>query len=178
MLVNSFVVKLSCLLGFAAVAAGAIGSGPPSSVAVPKKQHVSVDSKSLAKARAHMLMADQKFIKNAGQWDSRAMYAGRSPGLDVWLEKRGLDFDYYTLQGLGDKRRRVGQAVRLDFLGASPTFNYVGHNAYGDHIDFLNQKNPVRGATSFADVRARWASIRASICGPISTRDTLATIFW
>jgi hypothetical protein len=153
-LFKNIVVKLVGLCGLTALAAASVAQVAPIKVPSHQGKHVVTDSKTLAKARQRLMLAENKFVANAGQWDSRALFSARTSGLDLWLEKRGLDFDYYKASKAGPGKKRVGQVIRLDFLGGSSTFNYVGHNALGDHIDFLNGKLPTKHTASFADVRA------------------------
>jgi hypothetical protein len=69
------------------------------------------------------------FIENRGQWDRRARYLLRAPGLDLWLADNEVIYDLHSLLLSGRKenmpapeaesRHRVGHVVRMKFLGAA-----------------------------------------------------------
>jgi hypothetical protein len=37
------------------------------------------------------------FIENKGQWDSEVLYLSRSGGMNVWITKSGVFYDYYQI---------------------------------------------------------------------------------
>src|SRR5258708_11801531 len=75
--------------------------------------------KSILKARP------STFTKNAGQWNSKALFGGHSAGMNFWVSKEGFVFQYRrTAVDKGDKKF-AGHTVGMLFDGAKP-FTAVG----------------------------------------------------
>jgi hypothetical protein len=61
----------------------------------------------------------QAFIKNQGQWDSRAQYLASMGGGDIWLTKQGYVLDVHQRV---DKTIK-GQVVRVSFSGGNSSYS-------------------------------------------------------
>jgi len=73
------------------------------------------------------------FIENRGQWDPRVKFLARSGGIDSWVTRDGVVYDFHKFvpdakeTGLSTKfveaprGRRVGDVVRVTFAGARPS---------------------------------------------------------
>src|SRR5258708_35029387 len=59
------------------------------------------------------------FVKNEGQWDSRAQYRAPMGGGDVWLTKHGYVLDIH--QKVGNAIN--GQVVSVSFSGGESSFS-------------------------------------------------------
>ncbi|MCH7903263.1 MAG: SBBP repeat-containing protein [Armatimonadetes bacterium] len=109
------------------------------------------------------------FIENRGQWDSRALYLAKSPGLDYWVTKNGITIDFYGFEkdgtfggggGLGEAGaglRRVGHVVSLNFVGASKLTQPFGYGPAEVTLDFLIGSDPsrhARGVQTFTEAYA------------------------
>jgi hypothetical protein len=81
------------------------------------------------------------FIKNQGQWDSRAQYLASIGGGDVWLTKQGYVLDVHQQTDTTVK----GQVVRVSFSG--------GNSAYADGEQLPGKMNYFVG-----NVPSKWAT--------------------
>jgi len=68
------------------------------------------------------------FVKNEGQWDRRAEYRAQSGGLDYWLRNDGVTFDYHRPGMHNGKKMRIGQVVKMSFVGSNGTDRIAGSN--------------------------------------------------
>jgi hypothetical protein len=72
------------------------------------------------------------FIKNQGQWDSRAKYLASMGGGDVWLTSQGYVLDLHRKQGKGIK----GHVVRVSFRTSPPNpLSAAGAPTRGNFIE-------------------------------------------
>jgi hypothetical protein len=81
------------------------------------------------------------FIKNQGQWDSRAQYLASMGGGDVWLTKEGYVLDVHQQTDTAIK----GQVVRMSFSG--------GNSSYADGVQVLGKMNYFIG-----NVASKWTT--------------------
>jgi len=74
------------------------------------------------------------FVRNAGQWDNRALFYASSPGVDTWLTRDGVVYDFSTQTGgvwkkvfsrqapfekcVFEPAIRKGHVVKMSFQGA------------------------------------------------------------
>jgi len=79
--------------------------------------------------RQFSLSQSGTFIENKGQWDSRVKFLARSDGVDSWVTKDGVVYDFHkSVSGpvhVGhlpamSSEKRVGDVVRVSFAGAAP----------------------------------------------------------
>lgn len=70
------------------------------------------------------------FTKNAGQWDSRALFGGHSAGMDFWVSKEGFVFQYQRTKADKGNNQFAGHTVGMLFDGAKP-FTAVGVDEAG-----------------------------------------------
>lgn len=78
---------------------------------------------------------DFGFIENKGQWHEDARFYSGWKGMDVWVTRSGIKYDFYRLgdiewrkngKGMAKPRSRSGHVIELQFMGAS-----MGSGAYG-----------------------------------------------
>jgi hypothetical protein len=79
-------------------------------------------------AEARRALAGQRpvFIENRGQWDERAKFLLRSPGLDVWITDNGVVYDVSRIERVdqgGGSRLASGAAVEGPMSGNVPQLN-------------------------------------------------------
>ncbi len=124
--------SVSALAGIVAIGGLtlAIGSRGVSGSKSPKS--------AVAKAALSSGLGNQEhFIENKGQWDSRARFAVRSPGMDTWVTDTGILFDAYVRRDLPAENDLVqvkqmkrsaqrGHVIAMDFVGASSKSKAVG----------------------------------------------------
>ncbi|HWD38782.1 MAG TPA: SBBP repeat-containing protein [Fimbriimonas sp.] len=132
-----------------ALGAAALPGGLPTA-SQSKGQHVSP-----ATARNQLLKREAKFVENKGQWDRRAHFAGRSSGLDVWLEDRGIDFDYFQAGGTAKHPTRKGQVISMQFEGRTAPLSFEGIKDTGSRSDYLYKNKTVRQAHGYAEAYSR-----------------------
>ena len=104
-----------CFVG-AAVGLGLCtwASGPTSGKAQVSKQQKAAIKRGLDSNH-------QAFIENKGQWDRRAEFRAQSGGLDYWLTKKGVTFDYHKVAKVKGKLVKAGQVIKMTFAGSSST---------------------------------------------------------
>jgi len=141
-------MRIAGLLGFiAAIGIADAGGGNPSAKQLTPQQQKS--------ARDRLIKSEQKFLENKGQWDKEAQFLSRGPSLNVWYEQNGVDFDYYKVEHLGKgKNRRIGQTIRMSFVGASKNLKFDGNTVVGGKTDFIAGKAPIKSAHSYKEVFA------------------------
>lgn len=107
----------------------------------------------------------QTFIENKGQWGAEPLFYGAGRGLDVWMNKRGLVYDFYTktkfeldkktgLPKLGGTKRS-GQVISMEFMNSRPQAQGRGVERQDGAVNYLfgNQsyKNVGRYNEAFLD---------------------------
>ncbi len=73
---------------------------------------------------------DFGFIENKGQWNGDALFYAGTPGLDVWVNRRGIRYHLYRKtrpefdKALGtmslEPQKRSGQVISMEFLNSRP----------------------------------------------------------
>ncbi len=89
------------------------------------------------------------FVKNVGQWDSRAEFMGRANGVDVWITKDEIRLDYYGREA-DAKSSAAGHVVGMKFLGAN-SFKATGKRYRGVQ-DFVRPGISQKRASRFDSV--------------------------
>ncbi len=91
--------------------------------AVASAEGPSVQTKSSvltpAQAQKKLNQKASRFIQNAGQWNDNALYLARSKGMDMWVTREGMTYDFYRGATRGKEAGRVGQVVQMSFMGGS-----------------------------------------------------------
>ncbi len=101
---------------------------------------------------------DFGFIENKGQWHDDARFYSGWKGMDVWVTKSGIKYDFYRPgeikwrengKGMATPRTRSGQVVELQFIGAN-----AGSGAYGlgerpGVLNFIRGSEKQTGVKSF-----------------------------
>jgi hypothetical protein len=64
------------------------------------------------------------FVENHGQWDSDGLFLARAAGLDAWVTKNGITYDFYKLQR--DPNSHYGD-LNPDLKDNPMDYNRVGH---------------------------------------------------
>jgi len=141
-------MRVAGLLGLiAAIGIADAGGGNPSALSVSPQKKGSL--------REALIRSEHKFLENKGQWDKQAQFLGRGPSLNVWYEKKGVDFDYYTVQRAGKgQTRRIGQTIRMAFDGGAQNLAFKGVEVLKGRTDFVIGNNPVKSAHSYQEVLA------------------------
>lgn len=72
-----------------------------------------------------------RFVPNNGQWDERAKFLAKTPGLNLWVTRSGLVYEFRRLLSNGtDPKvasfRLEGHAVGMNFVGASANSSQIG----------------------------------------------------
>lgn len=103
------------------------------------------------------------FIENAGQWDDQALFYAGTPGLDVWMNKSGLVYDFFRKtrtefdKQLGtmslDPGKRSGQVISLNFLGSNPTATAKGVDQMPGYLNFIRNKRTANHVGLFEEAR-------------------------
>lgn len=99
---------------------------------------------------------DFGFIENKGQWHEDARFYSGWKGMDVWVTRSGIKYDFYRLgdiawrqngKGMAKPRTRSGQVIELQFMGAN-----MGSGAHGLG-ERPGEVNFIRGNTTHAGVK-------------------------
>lgn len=94
----------------------------------------------------------QAFIENRGQWDSRARFMIRRPGMDVWITNAGWRVDAFKT----NSKEKVGHVFQLNFLGSQePKFKGVDpDNMVWDYMGRDASEGEHHYATGYRQVKA------------------------
>ena len=97
-----------------------------------------------ADLKSQFLKQQAAFTGNVGQWDKHALFQGRGKGVDLWITREGLRFDYYGREK--DANPKVGgHVVGIKFVGGN-ALAPVGTEVKGVKDMVLNNKPKVRAA--------------------------------
>lgn len=91
-----------------------------------------------------------RFTKNVGQWDSRALFLSRGKGHDVWITRDGATYDFYKRDLVSGQQK--GDAVAMTMVGGNRNAEAVGLRAVSGHTDFLVGAKQGKGASRFEEV--------------------------
>jgi hypothetical protein len=126
------------LLALAAVSV-ASGSGQSAKSAITRDQ-----------AQQRTAEQSRRFIGNAGQWNSKALFLARSGKMDMWITREGFTYDFYRLATKGGEQGKYGQVVQMSFGGAQEA-KTVGVSKTGMETRYI-RPNGSHSADSFAEV--------------------------
>lgn len=81
--------------------------------------------------------AARAFMENRGQWDSRANFLSRTPGLDYWVTDSGLVLDVYRYEMRNDENGIDGLGGRYDFPENEKPFKNLWREGHVVTVDFV-----------------------------------------
>ncbi|MHB8636669.1 MAG: DUF7948 domain-containing protein [Fimbriimonadaceae bacterium] len=81
------------------------------------------------------------FVENKGQWDRRAEFRAQSDGLDFWLRKDGVTFNYHRPGKHNGKMMQIGQVIKMDFAGSKGTTAVAGAEQKAHTAQYLVKKS-------------------------------------
>ncbi|MCS6789625.1 MAG: SBBP repeat-containing protein [Bacteroidia bacterium] len=95
------------------------------------------------------------FIQNKGQWDSQVLYLYRQPGLNAWITKQGVVYDFYELIPLACEDRcspkfsyqpyaRKGHVISVEHVGAATLPQAEGEKQLSYFYGYFLGNNPSR----------------------------------
>jgi hypothetical protein len=104
---------------------------------------------SKATAQGRLQDADAKFLENTGQWDSQALFYSKLKGVDYWVTRDGVTFDFHRVSG----QARKGQVVKMRFVGAQKEIQSEGIGATLSRARFMySDKASKRDAHRYGEV--------------------------
>lgn len=101
---------------------------------------------------------DFGFIENKGQWHEDARFYSGWKGMDVWVTKSGIKYDFYRPgeitwrkegKGVAKPRTRSGQVVELEFIGANAGSGAHGLGERAGVLNFIKGNDHQLGVKSF-----------------------------
>jgi hypothetical protein len=109
------------------------------------KSHLSGAASKIDQSRSKLIqtrLAEQHhaFVENKGQWNSEARYRAESEGMEAWLTKAGITFNFYKPSVKNGHRGYLGQVVKMEFQGTNGSSSAVGINALPNSEEFLTKK--------------------------------------
>jgi hypothetical protein len=109
------------------------------------------------------------FIQNQGQWDSRALYMAHSPGVDSWITKTGVTYDFFTQESPRWEKvavptslqpqwqfqpgHRTGHVIELNFLGLNGAPSAESINPDPGSLNYVGFQNRTIPTKSFAEAK-------------------------
>lgn len=111
-----------------------------------------------ASARAAVAKQTPIFIENRGQWDRRAKFLLRSPGLDLWITNDGVIYDLSRVEKIEENSNNVGPRlassqlrierapVYVTFEGANQASSAVGSGQLAEYHNYYIGNDPSRWA--------------------------------
>jgi hypothetical protein len=86
--------------------------------------------------------AKNYFVENKGQWNQDVLYATRIKGMNAWIKKDGLTFDFYKNTQREEQDFRTGHVVAMKLLNTNTTvYPKPIHPLQGYHNYFIGN-NP------------------------------------
>ncbi len=109
-----------------------------------------------AAAKAFSKSSPLRFIENKGQWDSKAQFLARTPGLDYWVTRNGFVLDAHDNASIDGERGRKGHAVYVNFVGATASSGEgIGQQHLRTDYYVGDQSRWAKGALSFNEAVLR-----------------------
>ncbi len=65
----------------------------------------------------------QFFIENKGQWPDEVLFLTRIGGLDAWITKNGITYDFYQLEEINTRKDKPEHSPEKDI----PDYTRIGH---------------------------------------------------
>jgi hypothetical protein len=147
---------IATLLAFSIAFASFLGSAATS--AAPEAAQGSASSP----GKPNSPGLDFGFMENRGQWDDRALFFAGSPGVDVWVTKEGIVYDFYRQEQpkLGGNRLRIldpgkreGHVVALEFEGTNPYASGEGAGQRDGLVHFIQAQQSTSNVRLFNESR-------------------------
>lgn len=133
---------------FALVAALAMSSAFAAAQSVPSERIAQKPDKAQESQLLEMRENRSRgFVENKGQWDKKALFLGKSKGLDVWITKEGLRMDAYGITDVAV----TGHVFGMRFLGGRPLAP-KGISKKGMKTDFVRGEKAISGAATYEQV--------------------------
>lgn len=119
--------------------------------------------------------SNMAFIQNEGQWDARAQFLAKAPGMNMWITEDGAVFDFRAEgsrieneRNPAENRNAVrGHVVRMEFVGGRPS-TVTGEGRLDGHLSYFLGKDSSKWASDvsryqearservYDGVEARW----------------------
>jgi hypothetical protein len=84
------------------------------------------------------------FVENRGQWDARARYLARLPGVDAWVTDAGITYDVYRADS---SSRGSGHVVAMRFVGTEGRARAHSEHRLAGHHNYFIGNDPKRWAS-------------------------------
>ena len=110
------------------------------------------------------------FIENRGQWDSQAVFLARSAGIDSWVTRGGIVYDFHRYQQRFNSREpgaTLGHVIKMSFVGTSKEARIAPVRELRGRLNYFigaNRRKWATGVRRFAETRAE------QIYGGVATR--------
>lgn len=82
------------------------------------------------------------FIENKGQWNDNVLFAARIKGMNAWIKKDGVVFDFYKIQRKDENTTKVGHVVALHFVNANQAAYAVPSNQSKAYHNYFIGNDP------------------------------------
>ena len=82
------------------------------------------------------------FIENRGQWNSAAQFLVQTPGLDAWITDRGVVYDVYQIESVGDQKG-INRTLSERFGYDDPFARTPSHGGPGSEPEMRNRTGHV-----------------------------------
>lgn len=104
------------------------------------------------------------FIENKGQWPEEILFATRMGGMNAWITKTGVVYDFYQVRKTDKKQplqtttgeespaRRTGQVVRWTFQHSSASIHAEGRQRQTAHFNYFLGSSTGQQAALFKEV--------------------------
>jgi hypothetical protein len=100
------------------------------------------------------------FIANKGQWDDRALFVSTAPGVDAWITKDSIKYDFYKVNAAtpgADGRlgasTRSGHVVEMRFLNTISASGAIGVKEQSSRVNFLSPGASISNVPTFEEAR-------------------------
>lgn len=173
---NQAITNTSSLRGVKLLSLVALCAALPMAASFRPTQSASAGVPPVATPMPALMKASQSFVPNQGQWDARAQFLAKGPGMNLWITEDGAVFDFYRIQGSKESatnhksaidNSRIGHAVRMEFVGGNAssvvgegklegTNNYFIGNDASRHAANVPRYAEVWSEKVYDGVEARW----------------------
>ncbi|MCX6257919.1 MAG: SBBP repeat-containing protein [Bacteroidia bacterium] len=119
-------------------------------------QYLSVSQNKISKQNTESKISHNQFIKNLGQWDSRVLFMTKQKGLNAWLTRDGMIYDFYhenisqvnkiTDNGRQDISRRSGHVIAMRY-GNSGNVTASGTEKKDEYYNYFIGNDPTKWAS-------------------------------
>ena len=90
------------------------------------------------------------FIENKGQWPREILFLCQNNGTDIWITKKGVVYDLYTVNEIDGKTFRSGQIITFNNLNTLPEnqISVSSKQKQTAHYNYFIGNNPDRWASN------------------------------